>query len=144
MAIRIGKLAKIANCQVGTIRFYEKEGLISASERSHSNYRMYDGEALDTLRFILHCRKHGLSLKDIRQLLHLREHPGMGCGFAHELVANLKRKVEMEIQSLQSLKRELEELQVDANCDGQCVILDKLQASDGCPLCEQLSPDSAP
>ncbi|MGX9738572.1 MerR family DNA-binding transcriptional regulator [Pseudocitrobacter corydidari] len=44
MEIRIGDLAKRSGCEVVTIRYYEKEGLLQKPARSGGNFRLY-GEA---------------------------------------------------------------------------------------------------
>ncbi|MDH8090791.1 MerR family DNA-binding transcriptional regulator, partial [Klebsiella pneumoniae] len=44
MEIRIGDLAKRSGCEVVTIRYYEKEGLLPKPARSGGNFRLY-GEA---------------------------------------------------------------------------------------------------
>ncbi len=39
--MRIGNLAEATGTPVETIRFYEREGLIPAAQRSENNYRVY-------------------------------------------------------------------------------------------------------
>ncbi len=39
MEIRIGELAKLTGCEVVTIRYYEKEGLLLEPARSGGNFR---------------------------------------------------------------------------------------------------------
>ncbi len=56
MQIKIGELAKRTECQAETIRYYEKEGLLPQPSRSGGNYRLYDEEHIERLRFIRHCR----------------------------------------------------------------------------------------
>src|SRR5205085_7381917 len=41
MAMKIGELAARASCDVQTVRFYEREGLLEAPERESSGYRRY-------------------------------------------------------------------------------------------------------
>ena len=43
MEIRIGDLAKRSGCEVVTIRYYEKEGLLPKPARSGGNFRLNDG-----------------------------------------------------------------------------------------------------
>lgn len=62
MKVKIGELAKMTGCQVVTIRYYEKEGLLKRPERTERNYRLYGEEDMARLRFIRHCRQHGMSL----------------------------------------------------------------------------------
>lgn len=53
--LRIGELAKRADCQVQTIRFYETEGLLLEPARSGGNFRLYDENHLERLLFIRRC-----------------------------------------------------------------------------------------
>lgn len=39
--MRIGDLAESTGTAVETIRFYEREGLITAAQRADNNYRVY-------------------------------------------------------------------------------------------------------
>ena len=66
--MRIGEVAKISRCPAVTIRYYEKEGLLKRPERTERNYRLYGEEDMARLRFIRHCRQHGMSLDEIRTL----------------------------------------------------------------------------
>ncbi|MCG8438495.1 MAG: MerR family DNA-binding transcriptional regulator, partial [Pseudomonadales bacterium] len=45
--MKIGELAKRSGCSIQTIRYYEKEGLISAPARTDGNFRVYDTPALE-------------------------------------------------------------------------------------------------
>ena len=39
--MKIGELAKLTDCAVETIRYYEREGLLPEPARSDGNYRVY-------------------------------------------------------------------------------------------------------
>ena len=67
--MKIGELAKITDCQVETIRYYEREGLLPQAPRSESNYRIYGAEHTERLGFIRHCRSLDMTLEEIRVLL---------------------------------------------------------------------------
>lgn len=136
MKIKIGELAKMAACPVVTIRFYEREGLLQRPERNDSNYRLYDQKAVDRLRFILHCRRHGISLAEIRGLIDFREHPAKNCAFAHNMIADHIARVDEEIASLEALRKELRALYESAACKDGCGIVASLEAEDGCQFCQ--------
>jgi MerR family copper efflux transcriptional regulator len=73
----IGALARQAGVAVDTIRFYEKQGLLSSPSRTASGYRQYDGKALEQVRFIRRAKDLGFTLGEIKELLALendREH----------------------------------------------------------------------
>src|SRR2546423_14861873 len=69
MAMKIGELAARAGCDVQTVRFYEREGLLEAPERESSGYRRYAARHLSRLHFIRHCRSLDIPLAAGRPLL---------------------------------------------------------------------------
>jgi hypothetical protein len=50
-AMKIGELAKTAQTQTETIRYYEREGLLPEAARTGANYRIYDQSHLQRLAF---------------------------------------------------------------------------------------------
>ncbi len=107
MSMNIGELAALTGCQVVTIRYYEKTGLLAAPARSRSGYRLYTDRDVDRLRFIRHCRDHDIALSEIKILLDLQEAPDHDCSVVSELVDRHIRKVEERIESLLLLKEQL-------------------------------------
>ena len=139
MKMKIGELANISGCQVVTIRFYEKEGLLAEPERTESNYRLYGGKDIERLRFIRHCRRHGMKLSEIRELLRFKDNPNSDCGWINTLVETHIENVNEQIDSLTLLKEQLQLLL--RKCSGNeksCGILKSLNEVDGCPYCENL------
>ena len=39
--IKIGELAKLSGCSIQTIRYYEREKLLTSVQRSEGNFRLY-------------------------------------------------------------------------------------------------------
>lgn len=138
MKMKIGELAKMADCPVVTIRFYEKEGLLAAPERTGGNYRLYGDTDIERLRFVMHCRGHGMKLSEIRELLAFKDAPTTDCSWINTLVASHIADVEEQIASLTTLKKQLEDLL--HTCSGGkktgCGIMETLSAADSCPYCE--------
>jgi len=114
--MRIGELAKRADCPVETIRYYEKERLLPAPRRSAANYRDYGGPHLERLAFIRRCRSFDMSLPEIRQLLEAIERPGADCGPVDALLDEHIGHVAARIAELQALKDELDAIR--AHCAG--------------------------
>src|SRR5262249_52240716 len=69
----IGKVAKATGLDIDTIRFYERIGLLKESPRSPSGYRLFSAEAIRDLQFIVKAQELGFSLREIRELLALRD-----------------------------------------------------------------------
>lgn len=135
--MQIGQLARQTGCEVETIRYYEREGLLSAPERSASGYRRYGGEHVGELNFILHCRSLGMSLAEIRQLADYRAHPEQRCDRVNGMIDVHIVKVHEQIAALQQLEQQL--LALRDRCDhaqsaADCGILKTLvEAAEGEP-----------
>ncbi len=69
--LTIGKVAEAAGVATTTLRFYEREGLLSPTDRSRAGYRLYDEGAVQRLEFIRAAQAVGFTLDDIRALLEL-------------------------------------------------------------------------
>ncbi|ABL68325.1 MerR family transcriptional regulator [Paracoccus denitrificans] len=106
----IGKLSAATGVKVPTIRYYEQIGLLQAPARSVGNQRVYDGRALDRLRFIRHARELGFPLEAIRELLSLSDQPGMPCAAADIIAKRQLVSVQGRIARLRLLQDELERM----------------------------------
>jgi len=144
MSVKIGELAKQADCQVVTIRYYEKEGLLEAPVRTEGGYRLYSEADVDRLKFIRHCREHGMSLADIKLLLGLREAPDRDCSAVGSLIDKHIADVDQQIHSLTKLKEQLVHLRGKCPHGGAisaCGILKGLDDRSECGCLKQSSPD---
>lgn len=68
-----GELGRATNCNIETIRYYEKAGLLADPPRTASGYRIYAAAHVQRLRFIRRARELGFALDDIRGLLGLQD-----------------------------------------------------------------------
>lgn len=105
--MRIGELAKRTNCDIETIRYYEKSGILDAPGRNSSGYREYDNEHLERLQFVRHCRALQIGLPDIRVLLGLRSNPSAGCQNVNDLLDHHLGRVREQLGALKALERQL-------------------------------------
>ena len=131
--MRIGKLAMEAGCDVQTVRYYERAGLLEPPEREPSGYRRYASPHLERLRFIRHCRSLDVSLSEVRRLLDYANEPRQSCSDVNALVDQHIRRVKERIASLRSLESQLVSLRNECNGEdagGVCGILESF--SDAC------------
>lgn len=137
--MKIGELAKRANCQVETVRYYEREGLLAAPARSEGNYRLYLAHHLERLLFIRNCRSLDMTLDEIRSLLQLNDSPQQSCGQVNELVDEHIRHVQVRINNLQQLQQQLTDLRQRCSSGQdvqQCGILQQLSSTPATPCPE--------
>jgi DNA-binding transcriptional MerR regulator len=64
----IGEFSKIVGVSEHTLRFYEKEGLIKVN-RDDNNVRIYSDKDKLWVETLLHLKKSGMSLKDMKQFI---------------------------------------------------------------------------
>ena len=63
------ELAKEAQVNIETLRFYEKQGLIPLPERTTGGYRLYPEETLGRIAFIQNAKSCGFTLREIKKAL---------------------------------------------------------------------------
>jgi len=130
--MKIGELAKKSGLSAHTLRFYEKQGLIKVSDRSESNYRIYNNTDLGTAKFIKRSRNMGFSLDEVDVFLSIRaDKPAHICAEAKEITELKISEVEQKIMNLQQMLVALHKLS-DACCGGNesaelCSIIDALE-----------------
>ncbi|MDB5981030.1 MAG: MerR family regulatory protein [Pseudomonas sp.] len=131
--MKIGELAKQTDCQVETVRYYERESLLPPPARSDGNYRVYTQAHVERLTFIRNCRSLDMTLEEIRSLLSLRDSPQDQCESVNLLIDEHIQHVNARVASLQALQTQLLELRQSCT-EGtlkQCGILQQLEVSGG-------------
>jgi DNA-binding transcriptional MerR regulator len=101
--MRIGELAALAEVNIQTVRFYEREGLLRAPVRTASGYRSYAESDLERLHFIRLCQGLGFTLREIQQLIHLHSNLSKYKGMAVMEPAAVKEIVEMATERLTAI-----------------------------------------
>ncbi len=95
-AITIGHLSSLAQVDVGTVRFYERSGLLQAQDRTRSGYRLYSRNSLARIQFICRARETGYSLDEIKKILQLHDQGGPKAEvekFTVSMIAEIDEKI---------------------------------------------------
>lgn len=129
-SMNIGRLAKLAEVNIDTIRYYERQQLMPAAARTASGYRQYTNSDLQRLQFILRSKELGFTLAEIGELLSLTKDRASDMRGVKRKAEQRLEQVEQKIAELRRVKRGLKKL-IDA-CPGQ----GELQ---GCPIVAALS-----
>lgn len=112
--MKIGKLAAATGISTQTVRFYEREGLLSKPPRTDSGYRDYGAIALDTLTFILEAKAVGFTLSEIKQLAGIDPDSSQSCSFMQELVHKKLGDLDKKLVAMKRMRKRL------ANLLNQC------------------------
>lgn len=128
--LRTAEVAEQAGVNVETLRFYERKGILPEPPRRASGYREYPPETVERVRFIKRAQELGFSLREVQDLLELRETARAKAGRVRKVAAAKLEEIDHKIRDLEAMKKSLTELL--CACDGQKTIA-------SCPIIESLS-----
>jgi DNA-binding transcriptional MerR regulator len=106
----VAGLARSVGLTSDTVRHYERAGLLPPPPRSSDGYRRYDESAVDRLHFIQGAQRLGLRLREIRDLLSIRDTGTCPCGDAAVLLRDRMDEIDSEMARLASLRASLQEM----------------------------------
>jgi MerR family mercuric resistance operon transcriptional regulator len=128
--LTIGDLAREADVNVETIRYYESMGLVRQPPKPPRGWRRYGPQEAQRLRFIKRAQQLGFSLAEIRALLRLRasDNPRT-CASVARRAREKVGEIDAKIRGLQAMRGALVELA--HVCSGEGV-------GDECPMLSAL------
>ncbi len=126
--LQIGALSKRTGCNIETIRYYERIGLLPSPARTGGGYRQYDLEHLKRVHFIRRAREIGFGLDEVRLLLKLADDRIRSCNRARNMASEHLTEIKSKIAHLKRIQAVLQEMV--ARCDDgtvpECPIIDAL------------------
>jgi Hg(II)-responsive transcriptional regulator len=125
----VGELAKKADVNVETIRYYERRRIMPRPMRTRAGYRIYPAEAVQRLRFVKRAQDLGFSLNEIQELLNLRIASGTTSADIRQRAEAKISDIERKIRRLTAMKKTL--TRITSACSGcgpitECPILESL------------------
>jgi len=129
-AIQIGELSKRTGCNIETIRYYERIGLVPVPPR-RGRYRSYGADDVRRLRFVRRSRELGFTLDEVRALFGIAAGGQSSCSNARSLAAAHLQDIKARIADFRRMERVLADAvrACDAGSDGDCPLIDSLYAS---------------
>lgn len=127
---KIGDVAKRADVNKETVRYYEQRGLIPKPDRRRSGYRIFTQRHIDQIKFIKRAQELGFTLSEIKELLELRLDENTTCS---EIKAEAREKYHDVVEKIEDLNRIKETLvELIDSCSGgdpkgDCPILEALE-----------------
>ena len=127
-AYRIGEISSMLGLSIDTLRYYEDIRLLPHVARNPSGLRVYNDKDVARLKFIRRAQTINFTLKEIGQLLKMREDPQHARNEVRELTRHKLSAIEERLDELNILRKELQ-LLVNL-CEG---------SEDGCPIIEEIN-----
>ena len=117
--MQIGELARRGGVSIQTVRFYEREKLLRAPERTSSGYRAYEEVDVQSVHFIKRAQELGFTLREVRDLARIHDSMNAGSGAWERELIDLARErlrtIEEKLAALQTMKSQLETLVAQAD-----------------------------
>ena len=125
--MKISEVAAKTGVTNRAIRYYEELNLIK-SNRLSNNYREYDNDSLDKLKFISRARKLGFSIDECSSLISLFNNKTRKSSEVRKIAINKREELKKQIKELKNLEKSLEWLikKCPGNDKPNCPILDEL------------------
>jgi len=126
VTLTIGKIASLSKVSADTLRYYEREGLISPASKSEGGYRLYDRDAVRRVRFIKEAQHCGFTLTEIRNLLDMRTSDAACCRDVRRVAVEKKIQLEAKIKAMRAMSKALDRLIATCSNEGRPL--------DDCPI----------
>ena len=127
--VTIGQLARETGVTPRAIRHYEQLGLIGAPLRTDANYRLFDSDSRERVRFIGRCRSLGFSIAEVADFLRVTDDPDHTCAQVAELTQHHLELIDGKIQALAEMRGTL--ARSLSRCTGkevpECAVMDFLK-----------------
>jgi MerR family transcriptional regulator, thiopeptide resistance regulator len=91
---KVGELARRTGLSVRTLHYYDEIGLLSPSQRTDGNHRLYDAADVVRLQQVKSLRALGFSLREIRECLDRPDYPLRRAIELH--LSRLRKRIELE------------------------------------------------
>ena len=102
--MRVGEIAKSVGVSTNTLRYYDKEGLLSPSMASEGGYRLYTDQDMVRLIQIQTMKELGFTLSEIKKYLVTLDTPDDMVAVLTEHEGAIERRIQTLTESLETLK----------------------------------------
>lgn len=105
--MNVSQVARAAGVSTDTVRYYEKQALISAPPRQPNGYRSYGETHVALVRFVRGAQALGFSLAEIKAILPQMAQGTFGRGEIEQQLKAKMAQIDAHMAQLRTLKKEL-------------------------------------
>lgn len=123
-----GELAVRTGCNIETIRYYEKAGLLPPPPRTQGGYRLYDHELLKRLSFVRRSRDLGFTIEEVRDLLRMADGNAYTCAQVQAMALDHVKEIRRKVADLRRIEKALATMAAQCNSGDvpECPVIDVL------------------
>ena len=104
---KIGEFSKITNLTVKALRYYDEQGMLIPSERSESDYRLYDRSDYEKAQLIVFLKGLGFSISEMKDMLTTCESRDDISFYLEEKKSLIKDKIQKEKKLIKEIEKNL-------------------------------------
>ena len=116
MHYSIGEVSDVTGIAASTLRYYDREGMFPAMERSSGGIRVFSDTELATLKVIECLKSSGMSIRDIKEFLGWCQEGDSSIGKRREMFHRRLAEVEAQIAGLERTRNMLRYKCAPATC----------------------------
>lgn len=127
----IGALSQRTGCNIETIRYYERIGIMPKPPRTQGGHRLYAAAHLKRLAFIRRSRELGFGLEQVRDLLRFVDGGRYTCSQVKAITVEHLDEVRARMKDLKRLEKVLKTMASQCNRGKvpQCPVIEALSHS---------------
>lgn len=103
-ALTVDGVIKASGLSRETLRYYEKMGLLKPQRQASNGYRLYAADDLQRLEFIFKTKKAGFTIREIRELLDLKNSVSSTCRLGRDMAREQIQHVDEKIVALTEIR----------------------------------------
>lgn len=115
-----GEIAKMADINIETLRYYEKNQIIPMPKRTSKGYRLYSKDILIILSFIKSAKSAGFTLEQIRKLFSTFDGKNIDLDYIDKFVDKKIAEISDKIIELQSVEENLKNIKKNLYHPHEC------------------------
>ncbi len=104
MHMTTGEVAKLCNVTVRTVQYYDKKGIVSPSNTSENNRRLYTEVDVNELRLVLTLKDMNFSLKEIKELINSNQSINTLNVLLSEKLIELEDEIQQQAEQVEQIK----------------------------------------
>jgi DNA-binding transcriptional MerR regulator len=107
LVVKIGEVAREAGVSIDTVRFYERRGVLPASERRPSGYRVFTPSTVERIRMARALQALGFTLDQVIDMLHAHDAGAASCESERWRLEAALDRIDANIAELRRTRRDL-------------------------------------